>query len=87
MDSSNAMVTTSGTGTTTTGSITFGTWWPYPMDTALPYSSPYTQCVYTRYPSWGSTDYHVFACEHATACKCGKASRKVEPPKCGVCGK
>jgi hypothetical protein len=34
-----------------------------------------------------SGNYHVFGCDHAEKCKCGKAQRKVEHPKCPCCGK
>lgn len=33
------------------------------------------------------TNTHIFACDHAEKCKCGKSHRTVTPPKCGVCGK
>lgn len=34
-----------------------------------------------------SGDTHVFGCQHAEACKCGKATRKVEPRVCPHCKK
>lgn len=30
-------------------------------------------------------DVHVWACDHVTACQCGKATRELA--KCAVCGK
>lgn len=34
-----------------------------------------------------SGNYHLWACEHAERCKCGKATRKVEPRICSECNK
>jgi hypothetical protein len=33
-----------------------------------------------------SGNAHHFKCDHATTCRCGKATRIVEPPKCKDCG-
>lgn len=49
-----------------------------------------TVSVFDRYmwvESQCSGNTHVFGCDHAKICKCGKAKRKVEPPTCGHCGK
>jgi hypothetical protein len=34
-----------------------------------------------------SDNCHVFGCEHAEKCQCGKAKRKIEPKCCPTCGK
>ena len=71
----------------TVGSVSIGnvqtwdnTYWPggvYPFVT--------TNLV-TTITTWTcSGDVHVWACEHAVACKCGKATRQV--PTCPGCGK
>ena len=44
-------------------------------------------CYWPLYPIFCTDDIHVFACEHAEFCKCGKAARAPEPKKCGICGK
>lgn len=80
------MMQTSG-GTTYTGNLNSNTlgsvtiWPPYQ------YEWPYQQQVYyyTTPPSWCSGNVHVFGCEHAETCRCGKAKR--DKPVCGHCGK
>ena len=47
---------------------------------------PYSTVQYIQ-QTFCAGDIHVFGCSHAEKCKCGKASRKVEPPKCAYCGK
>jgi hypothetical protein len=62
-----------------------GTYWPigtWPYDSG----TTYYQWPWLSAPTC-SGDVHVFACEHATKCKCGTASRNVAAPKCGICGK
>ena len=39
------------------------------------------------YPVTCGGNTHVFACEHADKCQCGKAVRVPDPKKCGACGK
>lgn len=34
-----------------------------------------------------SDNTHVWPCEHAEVCRCGRATRKPEPKKCFGCGK
>jgi hypothetical protein len=57
--------------------------WPYDYQPYHPYPS-YPVYVTTA-PSWCSGQVHVFGCEHAEVCKCGKAKR--EKPACAHCGK
>jgi len=58
--------------------------WPNGIGT-LPQQGGYL--TVSTVPTQCSGDYHVFACEHADKCKCGKANRTPEPKKCGACGK
>jgi hypothetical protein len=41
----------------------------------------------TNEPTECGANLHVFGCDHATKCKCGKTRRKPEPPTCAHCGK
>jgi hypothetical protein len=62
-------------------------WWVQPyVYPHVPYTVPYTQTI-TVTPTWCADDCHVFGCEHADTCKCGKATRTPEPKTCGCCGK
>lgn len=63
-------------------------WYPYPYERRRTIS-PFTSgtVTVTAWPQSCSGDTHVFACEHADKCKCGKANRTPEPKKCGACGK
>lgn len=54
--------------------------WPY-VTPWVPYTAP--TITYTQWPMWCSGDTHVWGCEHATKCKCGKATR--EPEVCPHC--
>lgn len=47
-------------------------YWPQPVVISSP-------------PTWCAGNVHVFACEHAEVCRCGKAKR--EKAVCGTCGK
>jgi hypothetical protein len=51
------------------------------------YGFPQWNITYNSPPAYCAGDVHVWGCEHATACKCGKATRMPEPKKCGSCGK
>lgn len=49
---------------------------------------PYTTIYTTPSPPYFcSGNVHVFGCDHAEKCKCGKSKRKAEPPTCPHCGK
>jgi hypothetical protein len=45
-----------------------------------------TVSQFVTWPSYCSGNVHVWACDHQTACKCGRVSRVVSPPACLVCG-
>jgi hypothetical protein len=63
-----------------------GTYWPYwPYPSVWPNTAG--QITVTTTPVVCSGDVHVWACEHAEKCRCGKAHRKPEPKKCLSCGK
>lgn len=87
-EDSMAMTVTDGSLNTSTNTIIYPQldWqWNWPPYNGYIYVYP--PYVYPTYPAFCSSECHVFECEHATKCKCGKASRKVEPPKCHACGK
>lgn len=69
------------------GTIEF--WPPYvPVPTVYPWwPSTHYYIPYPQKPLHCANDCHVFSCEHATKCKCGKATRKLEPKRCSECGK
>lgn len=46
----------------------------------------YMQVIQNAWQGCASNS-HVFKCDHAETCKCGKATRKIEPPSCKECGK
>jgi hypothetical protein len=79
----NLIAPTISSGTLTTGCIQ--TW---PWDTTSAPCYPYTT-IYTtpQTPYFCDGNVHVFGCDHADKCKCGKSKRTVEPPKCAHCGK
>lgn len=90
MNSNGTALTFYDNGTATQANIAVGTvqYWPYPDNTYWPWSYPYNvQITYPTTPFYCLGDVHVFGCEHADKCKCGKASRTPEPKKCGACGK
>jgi hypothetical protein len=58
--------------------------WPYTSGSAWP--NTWQQTIVLA-PQVCAGEVHVFGCEHTTECKCGKASRKIERPKCAHCGK
>jgi hypothetical protein len=61
----------------TVGNVTSdNTYWPYANPYFYTWPSTPTQC---------GGYVHVWACEHTTKCKCGKAERQA--PKCSGCGK
>jgi hypothetical protein len=80
----------------TTGLMTIGGTGTFVDNSYYPFVHP--QTVGNDWPTYGyiytnPTPYqcdgnvHVFGCDHAAKCKCGKTSRKPEPPKCAHCGK
>lgn len=60
---------------------------PLVIGRAYPTTNGYGQLIQPSQITHCSGQTHVFACEHAEKCKCGKASRTPEPRMCGVCGK
>jgi len=61
-----------------------GMWVPWNWETT---GYPQTNVTYYYPQQYCQGETHVFGCEHAEKCKCGIASRKVEPKRCGSCGK
>jgi hypothetical protein len=81
------VIATGGTaifGNTTSGYLQ---WYPAYRDYTNPYWWPSGVITVAPVPIHCDGNTHVFACEHADTCKCGKASRVPEPKKCGACGK
>ena len=68
--------------TTTTAAYVGNVWYPAPNTIYWPTEWP---TVWT--PTECSGDVHVFACEHATVCKCGACKREVSRRRCPSCGK
>ncbi len=74
------------------GVATTGYWTPDNGYQYWPNTYPYIPVTYpsitiTTTPLVCSGNTHVFGCDHAERCKCGKTKRKPEPPVCGHCGK
>jgi hypothetical protein len=68
------------------GSLTVGS--TYIQDNSWTPYQPYTyQYVWPSTPFLCDGNVHVFGCDHAEKCKCGKTKRKPEPPQCAHCGK
>jgi hypothetical protein len=59
-----------------------------PLDT-YDFTGKYTQwnANVAVAPTQCAGDLHVFGCQHAETCKCGKATRTVEPRICPHCKK
>jgi hypothetical protein len=71
--------------TTTTGNLTVGSV-TYPNNLPGLQTWP-TQSYWSYPPTVCSENYHVFSCNHALACKCGKVARPEPIPQtCPGCG-